>query len=280
MKQVKIFLCLTILFSVSCINNTKNEDIVSSERDYNNIVTNYYNDQNLLVKQTTVNTEKPHGVLLERRAQTNYFYDDKERLKKEVRIKLVEENSSNPDSSVIFYDYNQNDELTRKIHIDYNGDTLEIEENSYLNEGNVKNIKRITIKKSFLPKTVYDTAYYLIKEEFEDTLKKVVSYYQLKGAKKQLKETEFLSYNQSGNLEKSYTLDINNDTVQFLLVEYYNGKIKSKKHVLNKLNHTTKELYDANGCIEKVITIDKSANISDTVYYECDDICNVLKIKW
>ena len=56
--------------------------------------------------------------------------------------------------------------------------------------------------------------------------------------------------------------------------------IKSKKHVLNKLNNITKELYDANGCIEKVITIDKSTNISDTVYYECDDICNVLKIKW
>jgi len=195
-------------------------------------------------------------------------------------MKQVEENSSNSDSSVIFYDYNQNDELTRKVHIDYNGDTIEIENNNYLYEGNVKSIKRTTIKKSFMPNSDYDTTYYLIKEEFEDTLKNVIHYYQLKGKNKQLKETEFLRHNKIGNLERSYTLDPNNDTVQSVLVEYYNGKIKSKKHVLNKLNNTTKELYDNNGCIEKVITIDKSVNISDTVYYECDDFCNVLKIKW
>ena len=280
MKQNKFLLFLAILINVSCVNKAKNEDVSDNEQIYNNIITNYYNDQNLLVKQTTVNTENPYGVLVERKAQTNYFYDCKGKLKKEVRIIQVEENSSNSDSSVIFYNYNQDDELTRKVHIDYNDDTLEIEKNSYFSEGNVKNIKKTTIKKSFMSNSIYDTTTYLIKEEYDDSLKNVIFYYQLKRKKKQLQETEFLSYNKSGNLERSYTLDPNNDTVNSFFVEFYNGKIRSKKFVLNKLNYTTKELYDANGCIEKVITIDKSKNISDTVYYECDDLCNVLKIKW
>jgi len=267
----------------SCIgknSNSKNTDTnMPTFNDSVNRIFNIYNRNNQLIKQSSITFEYWNKEKKRSEISTYYYYDFRGNLIK----KVILSSNNPPDSLITFFVYNIENNLIKKVELDYERDTSEIEINEYITKKNKKETKSTIIKRNLLSidkkNRDFDTTVTWLEEIYSDSLIKKMLYYELHGYKRVLKETTFYSYNFNGKLEKSYTLDSNFDTVSQTLLKYSDvGKLTMKKKYLNKINYVSTELFDSNGCIYKLINIDKNLDLKDTFRYKCDKNCNVIEI--
>ncbi|MGE5437832.1 MAG: hypothetical protein ACM3O3_11435 [Syntrophothermus sp.] len=233
---------------------------------------------------------------------TNYEYDSKGLLKRE---------SSKTDGEEIpslqLYDYNPNDSLIREITLSPENDTTYWTEYNYFPDGRKMVFRRTLFlhhdpDQDFLKQMEnkqFDTTYYRIVYKYENNLCRSSEEYDKNNNLTKITEydykdgriekathfskvngievtdkIQYFDYSKSESQPDYYTLDLNNDTIEYCKSMFINHLVSTRTDVLNNGKMVNRTFFE-NGKEIGFIGIDKTMNfkiVESNSYYENGDL--------
>lgn len=247
--------------------------------EYETLVYTQYNSDNLTIEDK-VYSPYSRGIYLDTIVSTtNYFYDNNQNLLE--KLVIVE---AFQDTTKIIYSYDIHDQLISEVKIENNSDTVLIRKKEYLKEDEFIIVKSIqlqkepfTREKSTIP---FDTTFTISKERYSDSLITTRINYLISNGNIEIEDSIIYTYNDKGNLIKTFTIDKNGDTISWNDIEYQ-GEIKIRDDFyIHKGNYLISQIYDSLGHLHIIINIDFATNDRDTSFHKCDEKGNVVFSKW
>lgn len=287
-KKAANILFFSVILLMSCNKASDKKEIgeLEGNKKWNTIVKKRYNANGKLCKEIIKSIDNiKGGKTIADKMLTKYeYYPKSGKLKR--KIVLSNPSKQNSDSMITTYKYDHEERLIREVTIDYSGDTTEIFKKRYYDSNDeIEKVEEFLIKENIYSsnkevRKQYDTSKTLKKIAYNDTLRRKIEYFNIQNGNKTYIKTTYYEYLPNGKEKINYTLDANNDTISFVKNKYDGAKIKRKVYINKKSGSISKSIYDEQGCINKIISIDKKKGEKDTTFYKCNEKGKVVEEKW